>query len=273
MLAAMRVPAEEAIYAPEFPPKLDWLGVAFLRMSQLIGQHAVLVEFWDFARVNSLRTMPYLKGWHGRYGDSGLRVIGVHSPAYSFGRDHDTVARAVERLEVPYPVCLDPDFAVWREYGNQGWPARYLFDRRGVLRYYHYGEGDYVDCELAIQELLREIEPDLELPAPLDPIRPEDEPGAEMEPQTSDVTLPKERERIELVRSWIDGPDYIEAEDAGAAAIARFNAGGAWAVLSGAGLEEPGLYETDGTVVAESPGLRLHGFQFTPVPPRQPVPS
>jgi hypothetical protein len=264
---AMRVPAEEGIFAPEFQPKLDWIGVAFLRMSQLLGEHAVLVEFWDFARVNSLRTMPYMKGWHMRYDKSGLRVIGVHTPAYSFGRDPETVTRAVDRLEIPYPVCLDPDYDVWREYGNRGWPARYLFDRRGLLRYYHYGEGDYVDCELAIQELLREIDPELALPDPLDPVRAEDAPGVELEAQTADVALPGERERLELVRSWLDGPDYIEAEDAGAAASARFRAGGAWAVLSGGGIEEPGLYETGGTVVAEHPGLRLHGFQFTPEPP------
>ena len=261
----VRVPPDEGIFAPEFPPRMDWLNVAFLRINQLLGQHAVLVEFWDFARVNSLRTMPYLKAWHERYGDHGLRVIGVHSPAYSFGRDNAVVARAVERLEIPYAVCLDPDFIVWREYGNRGWPARYLFDRSGLLRYYHYGEGDYLDCERAIQELLREIDPELDLPAPLEPLRPEDAPGATMEAQTADVTLPDDRGRLDLVRSWLDGPDYIEAEDAGAGATARFeNAGGAWAVLSGGEIEEPGLYTTDGTVVADHPGLRLHGFQFTP---------
>ncbi len=263
----VRLPPDAGIYAPEFPPRLDWLNVAFLRMDKLLGQHAVLVEFWDFARVNSLRTMPYLKGWHARYGDSGLRVIGVHSPGYSFGRDRDVAAHAVERLEVPYPVCLDPDFVVWREYGNKGWPGRYLFDRRGLLRYVHYGEGDYLDCELAIQETLREIDPELDLPEPLDPLRPEDAPGVLLEPQTADVTLPADRERLELVRSWLDGPDYIEAEDAGAGASVRFDAGGAWAVLSGGGLAYPGLHETEGTVVAEHPGLRLHGFQFTPRSP------
>jgi len=87
---------------------MDWLNVAFLRMNTLMGRGAVLVEFWDFARVNSLRTMPYLKAWHERYSDAGLRVIGIHSPGYSFGRDPDTVAAAVERLEVTYPVLLDP---------------------------------------------------------------------------------------------------------------------------------------------------------------------
>jgi hypothetical protein len=268
MLAPMRAPAEP-IAAPEFPPKLDWLNVAFLRMDKQMGQNAVLIEFWDFARINSLRTLPYLKAWHERYADIGLRVVGVHSPGYSFGRDKDTVAQAVERLGIEFPVVLDPDLAIWRQYGNRGWPGRYLFDRTGLLRWFHYGEGEYGDTELAIQETLAEIDSDLVLPEPLEPLKPEDAPGVMLEAQTADVTLPDERERLDLVRSWIDGPDYIEAEDAGAGAAVRFeNAGGAWAVLSGGGLDEPGLYETDGTVVADDPGLRLHGFQFTPLSPR-----
>src|SRR4051794_4304263 len=225
-------------------------------MDRVIGRYGVLVEFWDFARVNSLRTLPYLKAWHERYADAGLQVVGVHSPGYSFGRDRDTVERAVERLEIPFPVALDPDFQVWRLYANQGWPGRYLFDRRGVLVHYHYGEGEYEDTELAVQAALSEIEPDLDRPAPLEPLRPEDEPGAVLEPQTADVALPADRERVELVRDWVDGEDFIEAADAGASAGTSFRAGGAWAVLSG-GDVEPGLYETDGTVVAEEAGLRL----------------
>ncbi|HEX8066087.1 MAG TPA: hypothetical protein VF520_06135 [Thermoleophilaceae bacterium] len=263
----MRPPPGEELPAPEFPPGLDWLGVAFLRMDRLIGRHATLVEFWDFARVNSLRTLPYLKAWHERYADAGLRVIGVHSPGYSFGRDRDTVAAAVERLEVPFAVALDPHLAVWRLYGNRGWPGRYLFDRRGLLRDVHYGEGAYEETELAIREAVREIDPDAELPAePLEPLRPEDAPGVLMPPQTADVALPADRGRLELVRDWTDGEDWIEAADAGASASVRFRAGGAWAVLSGGGVE-PGLYETGGTVVADEAGLRLHGFQFTPAPP------
>ena len=234
-------------------------------MDRLIGRHAVLVEFWDMARVNSLRTLPYLKAWHERYGDHGLRVIGVHSPGYSFGRDRDTVAEAVGRLEIPYAVVLDPDFAIWRLYGNKGWPGRYLFDRRGRLRDIHYGEGAYADTEAAIQEALREVDPDLSSPPPLEPLRPEDEPGAALRAQTADISLPRDRHRLELVRDWVDGEDFIVAADAGAAAVARLDAGGAWAVLSGADLT-PGVYETDGEVVAESPGVRLHGFQFTPGP-------
>lgn len=257
---AMRPPPEAQIYAPEFPPGLDWLNVAFLRMNTLMGRGPVLVEFWDFARINSLRTMPYLKEWHARYHDAGLRVIGVHSPGYSFGRSRDLVERAVERLEIPYAVLLDPGLEVWRLHGNMGWPGRYLFDRTGKLAYIHYGEGDYLESELAIQEhvgVSRE---------PMAALRPEDEPGVLLEPQTADITLPADRERLELVRDWDDGEDWIEASDAGAAASFKFHAGGAFAVLSGADVE-PGLYEVDGVVEAPSPGLRLHGVQFPPLPP------
>jgi AhpC/TSA family len=262
----MRAPDDTRIPAPEFPSGVEWLNAPFVRVDKLLGRHALLIEFWDFARINSLRTMPYFKAWHERYADAGLAVVGVHSPGYSFGRDHATVARAVERLEISYPVALDPDFEIWRAYSVRGWPARYLFDRSGLLRWFHFGEGDYEGTERAIQETLLEIDADLSLPDALDPLRPEDAPGIALEPQTADVALPAERDRLELVRDWVDGADFIEAADAGAAATAEFRAGSAWAVLSEGGLEEPGLYETDGTVVADHPGLRLHGFQFTPDP-------
>ena len=101
---------------------------------------------------------------------------------------------------------------------------------------------------------------------PLEPLRPEDPPGVLLAPQTADIALPRDRERLELVRDWSDGEDWIEAADAGAAARFSYTAGGAFAVLSGAGVE-PGLYEVAGVVEAESPGLRLHGVQFTPLPP------
>jgi hypothetical protein len=236
-------------------------------MQTELGRHAILIEFWDYARINSLRTQPYLKAWHERYSRHGLRVIGVHTPGYSFGRDRANVERAVERLGVQYAVALDPEYEVWRLYGNKGWPARYLFDRAGWLRFVHYGEGAYLETELAIQELLREIEPELDLPEPMSALRPEDEPGVKMEPQTADIALPADTDRLELVRDWLDGPDYIEAADAGAGAqVKSFAAGGVWAVLSGA--VEPGLYEAPGGLVeAEDPGLRLHAFQFTPRPP------
>jgi hypothetical protein len=264
----MRTTPNADIAAPEFPEGTEWLNVAFLRMDQQVGRHVVLLEFWDHARINSLRTLPYTKAWHERYAELGLRVIGVHTPGYSFGREREAVERAVERLGIEYAVALDPDLAIWDVYGNKGWPARYLFDRRGRLRLIHYGEGEYLDTELAIQELLHELDEDAAFPEPLEPLRPEDVPGVELQPQTADIVLPGDRERLELARDWTDGPDYIEAADAGGgAAVKSFTAGQAFAVLSGDEVE-PGLYEVpDGVVNAESPGLRLHGFQFTPIPP------
>jgi hypothetical protein len=263
----VRPPPDVEINAPEFPPRLRWLNGPPVRMDAVRGQ-PVLLEFWDFARVNSLRTLPYVRTWHERYAPSGLQVIGVHAPGYSFGRDPDLVEGAVGRLEVSHPVVLDPELAVWRLYGNRGWPARYLFGPTGALRHLHYGEGAYRDTELAIHDALLETDADLALPEPMAALRPEDEPEAVLEPQTADIALPADRERLELVRDWVDGEDYIEAKDPGAAAAFAFSAGGAFAVMSGA--VAPGVYEVEGTVVADDPGLRLHGVQFTPLPPRPP---
>jgi hypothetical protein len=265
----VRLPEDNEAYAPEFPQELTWVNVAFLRMAQQIGR-PILVEFFDSARVNSHRTLPYMRAWHERYEKRGLlRVIGVHSPAYSFGKDADVATAAIEQMDVPYAVVLDPDFAVWREFGNRGWPARYIFDRRGVLRFVHWGEGEYEESERVLQELIAETDPEgeVELPALLEPLRPEDAPEAQMDPQTADVALPADAERVELSGRWAQGPDYVEAEDAGASARVGYRAGEAYAVLSGT--VEPGLHPTDGTVTADAPGLRLHGFQFTPLPPRR----
>jgi hypothetical protein len=264
----VRLPPDNEAFVPEFPQELQWMNVAFLRMAQQIGR-PILVEFFDSARINSHRTLPYIRTWYERYGDAGLlRVIGVHSPAYSFGRDPDVAVPAIERMGIPYAVVLDPDFAVWREYGNRGWPARYVFDRRGILRFVHWGEGEYQETEQVIQELIAETDPEgeLELPDLVEPMRPEDVPEVQMDPQTADVTLPGDADRVELSGDWSVGEDYLEAGAAGASARVKYRAGEAYAVLSGS--VEPGLHRTDGTVVAEAPGLRLHGFQFTPLPPR-----
>lgn len=263
----MRLPYDNEAYAPEFPPDLQWVGVAFLRMAQQIGR-PILVEFFDSARINSHRTLPYMREWHARYeSERLLRVIGVHSPMYSFGRDPEIARAAVERMDIPYAVVLDPEFAVWKEYGNRGWPARYIFDRRGILRFVHWGEGEYRESEQVIQELIAETDPEgeLELPPLLEPLRPEDAPDAQMEPQTADVTLPGEADRVTLTGSWSEGEDYLQAEEPGATATVPYRAGEAYAVLSGT--VEPGLHASDGTVVADAAGLRLHGFQFTPLPP------
>jgi AhpC/TSA family len=212
-------PPVDTIPAPPFPSRLPWINVAMLRMDQQLGR-PVLVEFWDFCRPNSIRTLPYLKAWHASYEPDGLRTIGVHTSGFSPSEDPAAVEVAVGRLGITYPVVVDLQGEIWQDYGNLGWPARYLFDGEGLLFHYHYGEGGYGETELAIQELLGvEREPQR-------PIRPEDAPGAALALPTADVGGP------------YSGP---------------YEAGGVWAVLDGAGtvevngrrlvVEHPGAYE------------------------------
>lgn len=148
----MRAPVD-TIPAPPFPVHLKWVNVPRVRMEQLRGR-PMLVEFWDFCRTYSLRTLPYTKLWHARYAAHGLQVVGIHSPGFERSRERAAVEAAVKRLGIAYPVLLDPDLEMWQEYENKGWPARYLFDGNGMLYDYHYGEGAYDETELAIQELL-----------------------------------------------------------------------------------------------------------------------
>ena len=148
----MRAPVDH-IAAPQFPAPLPWFNVAPLRMDQQLGR-PVLIEFWDFCRPNSIRTLPYMKAWHERYSDAGLRVIGVHASGFEPSADPAQVEAAVARLEIPYPVVVDVELEIWSLYGNLGWPARYLFNQGGTLFDYHYGEGAYDETEHAIQELL-----------------------------------------------------------------------------------------------------------------------
>ena len=168
-VGSVRAPPS-AIPAPPFPRELEWVNVAPLRMDKQRGR-PVLVEFWDFCRVNSLRTLPYLSAWHERYAADGLRVIGIHTGGFPPARDTDAVRAAVARLGIEYPVVIDERLELWDFYGNEGWPARYLWDQSGALYSMHYGEGAYAETEREIQALLgveRELVP---------PVRPEDEDG------------------------------------------------------------------------------------------------
>ncbi len=196
----MRAPVD-TIPAPPFPGGLAWINVASLRMDKQLGR-PVVVEFWDFLRAHSLRTLPYLRAWHERYAADGLRVVGIHAPGFAASREPEAVRDACARLGVEYPVLVDSDLRAWRDYENQGWPGRYVFDRTLHLHTLHYGQGGYEETERAIQALLgTEREP-------LDPLRPEDAEGATLVPPTPDEE-----------GAW-SGP---------------YEAGAVWAVLEGAG--------------------------------------
>jgi thiol-disulfide isomerase/thioredoxin len=175
----LRAPVDN-IVAPLFPRQLPWVNAPAGGVSILQQGRPMLVEFWDFCRPNSLRTLPYVKAWHERYEAAGLRVVGVHCPGFETSRAEQAVRDAVARLEISYPVLIDGELELWQEYENEGWPARYLFDGRARLVDYHYGEGAYEETELAIQELLGVRRP------PLAPVRPEDVPSARLAAQSAD---------------------------------------------------------------------------------------
>jgi hypothetical protein len=186
---------------------VSWVNVAMLRMDQHRGR-PVLVEFFDFCRVSSLRTLPYVQEWHARYADAGLRVVSVHSPGFDASASVEEAEAAVERLGIEHPVLVDHQFRLWTSYGNEGWPARYLWrwdeEQRGhVLDEFHMGEGAYADTERAIQALVDDTR---DVVAPL---RPEDDPNASIVIPTPDQP-----------GAW-SGP---------------YEAGGVWAVLSGSGM-------------------------------------
>jgi hypothetical protein len=197
----MRVPATASIPAPTFPTGVPWVNVAPLRMDKQRGR-PVLVEFFDFLRVPSLRTLPYLKAWHERYGQAGLRVITVHSGSHEVSRDEDAIREAVARLGIEHPVLIDSEFRLWQAYGNEGWPSRYLWDGENRLFEAHAGEGGYLETEAAIRELLDDDGDDVGL------LRAEDDPDALIVVPTGDV------------EGAYNGP---------------YAAGGVWGVFAGAG--------------------------------------
>jgi len=144
--------------APEIQGTQRWFntpGGRALTLSSLRGR-VVLIDFWTYSCINCLRTLPALKAWDGRYRRDGLTIIGVHAPEFPFERDAGNVERAIARNGLRYPVAQDNEFATWRAYGNQYWPAKYLIDARGRVRYVHFGEGEYGATERAIRALLSE---------------------------------------------------------------------------------------------------------------------
>ena len=140
---------------PDLDGAIGWLNSAPLSRKSLRGR-VVLVNFWTYTCINSLRPLPYVKSWAAKYRDAGLVVIGVHTPEFSFEHEPTNVEDAVRNLNVVFPVAIDRKTRIWQSFNNQAWPAQYLVDARGRLRYHHFGEGDYGEIERVIQELLKE---------------------------------------------------------------------------------------------------------------------
>ncbi len=149
--AGAPLPVEGAM--PSLAGVTQWLNSPPLSTESLRGK-VVLVDFWTYSCINCIRTLPYVRGWADKYRDHGLVVIGVHAPEFAFEKDPANVAKAVKDLGVDYPVALDNDYAIWKGFNNEYWPAHYFIDAEGRIRYHHFGEGGYQESEDVIRQLL-----------------------------------------------------------------------------------------------------------------------
>ena len=233
----------------------------------------MLVHFFDFAQLNSIRTLPYLRAWHERYSGEGFAMVGVHSPRFPFTQEYDVVAEAADRLEIGWPVIVDREFNLWRLYEPHGWPALFLWGRGGALRWYHLGEGEYAGTEEAIREELAGSGNGHEWPPLLEPLRPSDGPDARVIPPTAEV-FPGGSTEEPWPRTAADSVLEI-----------TYRAGGAYAATDGDGeiaisvdgeprtpvrITHPGLQEltsherTEGHTLRlePSPGLLVYSIQF-----------
>ncbi|MDU1572101.1 MAG: cytochrome c biogenesis protein/redoxin [Pantoea sp.] len=142
-------------------PSLDggtaWLNGTPLTPEKLKGK-VVLVDFWTYDCINCQHTLPHVRDWANQYQSQGLVVVGVHTPEYPWERDEKAVSRAIKQWQLPYPVVADNDYVIWNRFGNQYWPAHYLFDAHGQLRYTAFGEGNYAEQERVIKQLLKEAQ-------------------------------------------------------------------------------------------------------------------
>jgi thiol-disulfide isomerase/thioredoxin len=153
-LAFGMAPAEIGKPAPEISGQ-TWINSKPLRLAELKGK-VVLLEFWTFGCYNCRNVEPHVKAWHQKYADKGLVVIGVHAPEFSYERVIANVQRYVRDHAILYPIAIDNDFITWNRYKNRYWPALYLIDKRGIIRYTRVGEGGYARTDQAIQALLGE---------------------------------------------------------------------------------------------------------------------
>ncbi len=180
--------------APEFTGIDQWLNSEPLTMEGLRGK-VTLIDFWTYTCINCIRTLPYLRDWHAKYADRGLALIGVHTPEFEYEKVTQNVINASEELSVVWPVAQDNDFRTWRAYDNRYWPAKYLVDANGVVRYTHFGEGAYDETERIIRELLEEAGADVS------DIAVNADPGPEADPKAY-VDSFEDRQTREIYGGW-----------------------------------------------------------------------
>jgi hypothetical protein len=287
-------PERDSIAAPDLPPGTEWVGEPPASMPALTAAGPVLVHFVDFAQLNSVRSLPYVVEWERRYRDAGLRVLGVQAPRFPFGAERGPVEAGLERLGVRFPVAIDAERRLWHAYGCEGWPSLFLWRRGGTLAWFHFGEGEYVGTEDAIQGELRgrsgsprgrdaagAASDPPELPAPMAPLRPGDAPGARVLPPSEEIfpggswqrpwTAGEDGEQLEV--EYAAGGAYATVEGAGEIAV-RLDGGSAEPqggpaepiTIDGAALyplaEHP-RHEAHAIALHPSPGLRVWSISFS----------
>ncbi len=152
---------DESVRAPELISGGSWFNSEPLKISELKGR-VVLVDFWTYTCINCIRTLPYIENWYEKYQDKGLVIVGVHTPEFEFEKNPDNVMKAIKDFGLTYPIMQDNDYKTWRAYSNHYWPAKYLIDKDGKIRYTHFGEGKYDESEKWIQILLEETGSDVQ---------------------------------------------------------------------------------------------------------------
>lgn len=178
-----------------------WYNSDPVSLSALRG-YVILIHFWDYTNQNSIRALPYVQEWNRRYAEKGLVTIGVHTPEFPFCRDPVNVRTAIDQLGILYPVVSDNEYIIWGAFRNQVWPAMYLIDRNGFIRYVQAGEGSYQNFERAIQSLLVEAGYHADLPLVMEPVRAEDRPGAVVQRATGEILAGWQRGSIGNVEGY-----------------------------------------------------------------------
>ena len=250
---------------PPLTGVVEWLNSQPLTQEQLKGK-VVLIDFWTYSCINCLRALPYVRAWSEKYKDQGLVVIGVHTPEFAFEKILKNVRSAVTDLKIGYPVAVDNDYAIWRAFGNQYWPAHYFIDTEGQIRHYHFGEGEYDESERVIQKLLAEAGK-ANVSADLVSVNAN---GAQAPSDTANVMSPETYLGYERAQNFVSPngavPDARSVYSAGAPRLNEWGLSGEWTIYN----EHATLEKQGGSIVYRFRARDLH-LVLGPAPDGQPI--
>ncbi|RDL47839.1 Thiol-disulfide oxidoreductase YkuV [Ensifer sp. M14] len=239
--------------APSLTGAVEWLNASPLTTEQLSGK-VVLIDFWTYSCINCISTVPYVRAWAEKYKDQGLVVIGVHAPEFAFEKKIDNVRKAIEDFKIDYPVAIDNDYKIWRAFENSYWPAHYLIDAKGQIRYHHFGEGNYRQTEQAIQDLLREAGNEMATTTPVTP----DAKGAEASPDLKNIRSGESYIGYKRAVGFVS-PEGLVADAANAYSVEQpglneWGLSGTWSIAA----EHAVLNQPDGSIVYRFSARDLH---------------